>query len=180
MGCCESQLHDLLKYQNQRGYCFGYSKIFFFSPFIFIFPPPLSFQFVFLIFPPPCFLPLSIVPRHSLPHFVVAKGIMKSKMKKMKRCFKRYTSSLYYHHRVKSGRAWRMMQLLRHLFLKKLKLVIRFIETSLLCTKLRLTSRFITGWLFNRSLIPISTNYGLNKLLFVFLLVMVFVVKHLM
>jgi hypothetical protein len=56
-----------------------------------------------------------------LPHFVVAKGIMKSKMKKMKRCFKRYTSSLYYHHRVKSGRAWRMMQLLRHLFFKEVK-----------------------------------------------------------
>jgi hypothetical protein len=98
---------------------------------------------------------------------------------KMKRCYKRYTSFLYYDHRVKSGKAWRMMQLLRHTFLKKLTFVIRFIETSLLRTKLGLTSRFINGCLFNRSLVPISTNYGLNKLLVVLLSIMVSVVKHL-
>jgi hypothetical protein len=130
--------------------------------------------------PPFCLLPLSIVPRHSLPHLIVAKGIRKSRMKKMKRCFKRYTSSLSCQHRVKSGGALRMMQLLRHIFLKKLTLVIKFIETSLLCSKLGLTGRFIIGCFFNRSLIPISTISRLNKLLFVLLSVMVFVVKHLM
>jgi hypothetical protein len=129
--------------------------------------------------PPSCLLSLSIVPRHSLPHFVVTKGIRKSRMKQNERCSKRYTISLYCDHRMKSGGAWRMMQLLGHSFLKKLTLVIRSIETSLFCTKLGLTSRFIIGCLFIRSLIPISTNFGLNELLSVLLLVMVFVVKHL-
>jgi hypothetical protein len=81
---------------------------------------------------------------------------------------------------VKSGGALRMMQLLRHIFLKKLTLVIKFIETSLLCSKLGLTGRFIIGCFFNRSLIPISTISRLKKLLFVLLSVMVFVVKNLM
>jgi len=101
-------------------------------------------------------------------------------MKKLKRCSKRYKSFLYCHHRVKSGKTWGMMQLLRHILKKKLTLVIRFIETSLLRTKLGLTNGFITGCLFNKSLVPISTNYGLNNLLYVILLVMVFVIKHLM
>jgi hypothetical protein len=130
--------------------------------------------------PPSWLLSFSIVPRHSLPHFVVAKGIRKSKMKKMKRCSKRYTHFLYCNHIVKSGEAWRMVQLLGHTFLKKLTPIIRFIETSILRVQLGLIGRFIIGCLFNRSLIPISTNYGLNKLLHVLLSDIVCVVKHLM
>jgi len=57
---------------------------------------------------------------------------------------------------MKSGGVWRMMQLLGHTFLKKLTFVIRFIKTSLFCTKLRLTGRFINGCLFNRSLVPFN------------------------
>jgi hypothetical protein len=81
---------------------------------------------------------------------------------------------------MKSDGAWRMMQLLGHLKKKKLTLVIRFIETSLLRTKLRLIGRFIISYFFNRSLVPILTNCGLNKLLYVLFLVMVFAIKHLM
>ncbi len=45
----------------------------------------------------------------------------------MKRHFKGYVGSLYYSHRAKSGDTWRLMQLLRHTFLKKLTPVIEFI-----------------------------------------------------
>jgi hypothetical protein len=92
---------------------------------------------------------------------------------------KGYAGFLYYIHRVKSGNAWKMTQLLGLIFLKKLTPIIRFTETSLLRMKLMLTSMFPTGCLFNRSLVPISTSFGLNKLLFVLLLAELFAIKPL-
>jgi hypothetical protein len=71
----------------------------------------------------------------------------------MKKHYKRHASSLYYSRRVESGGAWKMMKLVGHTFLKKLTLVIRFSDTSLLHVELGLIGRFPTDYLFHKSLI---------------------------
>jgi hypothetical protein len=73
----------------------------------------------------------------------------------MKRHSKGHVCSLYCNYKAKSGNAWKMMQLLWHSCLKKLTLVIRFIDISLLHTELGLTSWLLTNCLVNMLLSPI-------------------------
>jgi hypothetical protein len=105
--------------------------------------------------PPSGLLSISTNPRHSLLHFGATKNIKESRMKKMKKHYKGHISSLYCSYKVKRGDAWRMMQLLGHTCLKKLTHVIRFINISLFCMKIRLSSWFSIGCFVNKSLVPV-------------------------
>jgi hypothetical protein len=62
---------------------------------------------------------------------------------------KGHVNSFNYRCRMESGGAWRTMQLLGHNGLKKSTIVIKFIEISLLCAELRLTSWFLTNCFIN-------------------------------
>jgi hypothetical protein len=87
----------------------------------------------------------------------------------MKRHFKGYVGN----HGVKSGNAWKMMQLLGHI----LTFVIRFTGTSLFHVELGLIGRFPTSYLFNNSLIPVSLNFKLDISLSILLSVKFYAIK---
>jgi len=87
----------------------------------------------------------------------------------MKRHFKEYVGN----HGVKSGNAWKMMQLLGYI----LTFVIRFTGTSLFHVELGLIGRFPTRYLFNNSLILVSLNFKLDISLSILLSVKFYAIK---
>jgi hypothetical protein len=112
-----------------------------------------------------------------LPHFLCRKKYKEIQSEKLKRHSKGHTGCLYYSCKVES--TWRTTQLLRHTSPKKSTPIIKFTEISLFCTKLGLTSWFLTNCLVNKLVSPIWTSSNLDKSLFVLLLVRLSIVKPL-